>query len=75
MLVRYQIPGRTLASPRQFLPRLPYLNSSITLKPGPTGRFVLMDDWDQQVQRIDLATGTITTVPGKAAQFPQDAAW
>jgi hypothetical protein len=57
------------------LPRLPYLSFSITLKPGPTGRFVLMYQRNERVQRIDLATGTVITVPGKAAEFPMDAAW
>jgi hypothetical protein len=74
-LGNYRIPDGTLAGPRRVLPRLPFLNFGITLKPDATGRFVLMYQWNDRVQRIDLATGTITTVPGKAAQFAQDAAW
>jgi len=73
-LGRYRIPDGTLIGSRRVLPRLSFLNHLI-VKPDPTGRFMLMYDWNEQVQRIDLATGTLTTVPWRADQFTFDAAW
>ena len=68
-------PYRAVRATRRVLPRISSLSSILIVKPDPTGRFVLMYDWNENVQRIDLAAGTITTVPSNADQLTYDAAW
>jgi hypothetical protein len=45
------------------------------LSPSNAGRYLLMNGWNDRVQRIDLATGRISTVPGKQAYRLSVVAW
>ena len=68
-------PYPAVRATRRVLPRSSGRSSIFIVKPDPSGRFVLMYDWNENVQRIDLAAGTITTVPWNAEQLTYDAAW
>jgi hypothetical protein len=57
------------------LPAQRMLNEDLAFSPDASGRYLLLSEWDSRIQRIDLATGRISTLPRFGTPHPAGIGW
>jgi hypothetical protein len=57
------------------LPAIGTLNEELALSPDVSGRYLLLSQWNNRIQRIDAATGRVITLPNIHDTSPWGVAW
>jgi hypothetical protein len=71
----YQTASGRLIRQWHIFPRLATLNYGLGIVADVSGAHLLIFSWTDQPEKLDLATGRLVTVPGKAVRLPVDVAW